>query len=1119
MRRTKTFLLISIGCAGVAMALLLAAAVVAHLLANRDLVKSYIVTKAAQATGGELDYERIEIGYLPLPHLIARQIHLIQPQAFSLRAQELAVYPRILAMLKGRLSVRRLTLNASDIHLRLPQAADKSPSTAKADKTGAGLVPAAMNSHIGALFNVLSAVEPGTRVEIDQGQATVDLPDGPPIHIRTIRAIAESTPRGLSLDLSCASDPVGELTVQTKADVKRLKAEGKISLADINPRLILSHLSLPAGISVSDTRAKATLEFTVNGTDNAGGRYQIQIPTLTVKRFNRELNLSAVTLSGEMGVENSRLSLRLETIAARQPALSLSANAILTQDRQTGDAHLTLEAAAEQLDVSVAGDVTRALAGDLEYIRTAFGVARAGMLAAPAYSADFEHDRDGWHLTKMAATGRLSRGLVSIPAIDATVENVAGEIVYEDDHVEFLNLGGRFEGAAFKALDVAIDWANQATLSIRSPSIDVEAAPFFTWLTGFEELAEVRQTVSVVGGRAAVSNLDISGPLTQPGKWDFHVTGSPRDLVLKTSHTPFEIKLSGGEIVYQPGHEQSSHVEIECLDAAMVVSHRSSGIVDPKTISVQIDGSMGADALAWLHSMAPMPDHLQITPPVSLTGVDLTWNRGAGISLSGGLKTAGGVALTVDLTHSPEALEIRKIQFSDGFSKATLSASRRDASIELTFSGNVEKHTVDHLLKTNRLLSGKIDGDFQAHINTKAPLNSKFVGRLNGSGLNLPDLAKIPIRVDRFSVVGHGNRFDILPSELTLDGTRLRVDGTLVPRQKALVFDINVDTDELDLARLQSLQPVDDTSVPADAEKPPPAVVPSGTIHFKTRALTYGDFTWSPVEADMRIESDSTFVTINQARLCGISTTGDVNITPQGIGFNISPLATKASLQKTSECLWDKKVRADARYDLVGNVFAAPSKQSPLSTLSGHMAFSSQNGRIYHSSILLKIFSVMNITEIFTGGKSDLAEEGYGYTQAWVKATLGAGDVFLDEILLDGNALKITGQGSIDLNDATADIVILAAPLKTVDRIVEKIPIIKYITGGSLISVPLRLHGKLRDLSVVPLPPSAVGKGLLHFMERTLKAPFKMVEGAREIVSEHAPRDNGSPDAPPPREP
>jgi hypothetical protein len=117
------------------------------------------------------------------------------------------------------------------------------------------------------------------------------------------------------------------------------------------------------------------------------------------------------------------------------------------------------------------------------------------------------------------------------------------------------------------------------------------------------------------------------------------------------------------------------------------------------------------------------------------------------------------------------------------------------------------------------------------------------------------------------------------------------------------------------------------------------------------------------------------------------------------------------------------------------------------------------------------------------------------------KQQIADGKVRFDEILIDGNSLKITGQGSIDLNDATVDIILLAAPLKTVDRIVNNLPIIRYIAGGSLISIPLRVEGKLRDISVVPLPPSAVGKGLLNIMGRTLKAPFKLVEGAAELTS------------------
>ena len=1100
MRRTKKFLLISILGAGLAILFLLAAAVTTHLLANRDLVKSYIVNKTAQATGGDLDYKRIEINFLPLPHLAVQDVHLALPETFALRANELSVYPRILAMLSGRISIRRLALNTPDFRVYVPHDTKRRPQAPKMDEAGLG---AAIDSQIKSMFSVLAAIDPETQVEIDHGRVAFVFSGQPDIQIHTIRANAERTSHMLSLDLSCSSSVIKKIKIQATVDIIRSQAKGSISLTDIDPHLILSHVSLPAGISMSSTQASANLDFTINGTAKTNSRFHLEVPTLVIKRNDRALKLSAATLSGEIGYEKRQLSLRLDTIAIQQPALNLSADAILVHNENTGTANLRLSAAAEQLDVALAADVSRAIAGDQDSIRTAFDVARAGTLAGPVYSAVFNYDQTGWHLGKMKASGRLSQGLVSISDIDADVENVAGEIVYEDHHVDFLNLSGRFEGATFNHLDVTMDWANQATWAVRSSSVEVDAAPFFNWLTGFEALAGIRQTISIISGRAVVPKLGISGPLTEPGKWDLDIIVSPQDLVLKTPQTPFDIKLSGGNVVYRPSKEESSNVGIQFLDASFVASHQSSGIVDPQTLNLQIDGSMGPEAVAWLGTLTTIPDHLQINPPVTITSVKLAWNQPATLSLTGELKTAGETALFFDFTHSPEELEIRKLQFTDKFSKATISARKgQDTSIELAFSGNVSKQTADHLFKTNQILSGNIEGDFKALFRMDTPLDSKFLGQLKGNGLQLLDLTSVPITLDHFSIVGRGNQIEVLSSEIMLDDMALRMGGKLFTQERALIFDIDVESDRLNEGLIQALKSEEKASPAADAEKAPQTVALRGTIHFKTQSLTYGGFTWSPVNADIRIEPDETHITINQAQLCGISTTGEADITPQGFGFNISPLARNASFQQTYDCLWDKYVRVDAHYDLEGNVLLHPTQKDPLTSLSGGITFSTQNGRIYHSSTLLKIFSMLNITELFTGGKSDLAEEGYGYSKAWAKARLEDGKLHLDEFLLDGNALKITGQGSIDLKDATANIIVLAAPLKTVDRVVNKIPIIKYITGGSLISVPLRLHGKVKKLSVVPLPPSAVGKGLLDFMERTLKAPFQLVENAKEAVSE-----------------
>jgi len=171
------------------------------------------------------------------------------------------------------------------------------------------------------------------------------------------------------------------------------------------------------------------------------------------------------------------------------------------------------------------------------------------------------------------------------------------------------------------------------------------------------------------------------------------------------------------------------------------------------------------------------------------------------------------------------------------------------------------------------------------------------------------------------------------------------------------------------------------------------------------------------------------------------------------------------------------------------------------------MEFSSDKGRIAYASVLMKIFSILNITEVFTGGQSDLTGEGFGYAKAYANAEINEGKLRFNEILLDGNALKITGQGVIALDTRQADITLLAAPLKTIDRIVNKIPIINYIAGGSLITIPLQLTGPLTDINVKPIRPSAVGEGLVKIMERTLKAPFKIVRSASDFAVEESSRE------------
>ena len=171
------------------------------------MVKSFIISKTAQATGGALVYDRLDISFFPLPHLKARDIHLDRPDAFEVTAQELSVYPRILPILKGQVSIRRLALIAPDVKVLMGSEPMKTPDSPKG-KGGVSLEDG-IRTAIGGLFGALAAIDPGTDLRIEDGTVTLAFTDAPDLRISGIHAAVGNDDGDLSLSLQCRSDLTG----------------------------------------------------------------------------------------------------------------------------------------------------------------------------------------------------------------------------------------------------------------------------------------------------------------------------------------------------------------------------------------------------------------------------------------------------------------------------------------------------------------------------------------------------------------------------------------------------------------------------------------------------------------------------------------------------------------------------------------------------------------------------------------------------------------------------------------------------------------------------------------------------------------------------------------------
>jgi len=74
------------------------------------------------------------------------------------------------------------------------------------------------------------------------------------------------------------------------------------------------------------------------------------------------------------------------------------------------------------------------------------------------------------------------------------------------------------------------------------------------------------------------------------------------------------------------------------------------------------------------------------------------------------------------------------------------------------------------------------------------------------------------------------------------------------------------------------------------------------------------------------------------------------------------------------------------------------------------------------------------------------------------------------------------------------DLTLLVAPLVTLNRFFEDIPLIGHILEA-LDTIPLSVKGTLDNIHVYPLAPSAVGYELEEMMKKTVERPINLIHG------------------------
>ncbi|MGW8188098.1 MAG: hypothetical protein ACWGNK_12555, partial [Desulfobacterales bacterium] len=338
---------------------------------------------------------------------------------------------------------------------------------------------------------------------------------------------------------------------------------------------------------------------------------------------------------------------------------------------------------------------------------------------------------------------------------------------------------------------------------------------------------------------------------------------------------------------------------------------------------------------------------------------------------------------------------------------------------------------------------------------------------------------------------------------------------------KRLGVDMDIAATAVDLDHLVQVLKTKSSNEEAQAEPKSRSLEVGGKIRFETDRLTFGDFTWSPLQADVILNKGKTDVTIKEAGLCGISTPGTLALSPETIQFDIQPTAKDQDLNSSLNCLAAdlstpksketktvETIKADGTYSLQGSIKGNGKAEDLLKSATGQVVYSAADGHIYHDVVLLNVLKYLNATELLTG-QTDLhkmEKTGFGYRAIRIEGRLQNGKISYNKIILDGAALALTAEGEQDLLSGRLDLNLLVAVQTALNRIFDKIPLV----GGVLQTfntIPLSLRGTLDDVRITPLSPSAVAYELKRLMENTARGPIKLIH----IVKKPAARGSAAP--------
>lgn len=169
----------------------------------------------------------------------------------------------------------------------------------------------------------------------------------------------------------------------------------------------------------------------------------------------------------------------------------------------------------------------------------------------------------------------------------------------------------------------------------------------------------------------------------------------------------------------------------------------------------------------------------------------------------------------------------------------------------------------------------------------------------------------------------------------------------------------------------------------------------------------------------------------------------------------------------------------------------------------GNVKLRLEKGSLRKFSVLSKLFSILNVSQLLKFQLPDMVQDGMPYTEIKGSVAVRDGIAATQDLFIRSEALNISVIGSTDIVREDLNFTIGVQPLQTVDKIVNHIPVVGWLLtgkGNAVVTAYFEAKGKWSDPHVSAIPVKSMTKGALNIFRRMFELPVRLFTDTGEVL-------------------